>query len=290
MLIKTLREHFHNSLKEEYPDTEIQSFFYLLAECYLKLKRVDIALNLYMPVSNKKVQKFEMALTELKRHKPIQYIIGTTEFYGLSFKVTESTLIPRPETEELVAWILETLSQDPETFTILDIGTGTGCIAIALAKHLPNAKVYAVDISKKALSVAKTNAKLNKVEVEFVELDILNWQNDIQHSPIKDVEFDVIVSNPPYVRHLEKAQMSANVLKHEPAEALYVEDDQPLLFYKAITEYASSALKNQGHLFFEINQYLGAEMQQLLYAYGFGSISLKKDIFEKNRMISGHKN
>lgn len=287
MLLKTLREHFYTSLKEDYPETEIQSFFNLLSECFLKMKRVEVSLNLYAPISGKKTEKFENAITRLKDQEPIQYIIGSTEFYGLPFKVTESTLIPRPETEELVQWITDISNSKTENLSILDIGTGTGCIAICLAKNKPDATVYAVDISKKALTVARTNAKLNKVDIEFVELDILDWENGA--SNLKNIEFDIIVSNPPYVRALEKSQMSANVLRHEPGLALYVEDDDPLIFYKAIVEFAQTHLKSNGQLYFEINQYLGSEMVQLLEDSDFKEIELKMDIFGNNRMVSGVK-
>ena len=288
MLLKTLRENFYTALEDEYPDTEIQSFFNLLTECFLKMKRLDVTLNLYAPISGKKSEKFEDAIKRLKNHEPIQYIIGASEFYGLPFKVTENTLIPRPETEELVRWITDSVASKSE-LSILDVGTGTGCIAICLAKNIPNARVFALDVSKKALIVAKTNAKLNNVDVQFFELDILNWENSAFDLEFANLKFDIIVSNPPYVRSLEKAQMSANVLNHEPALALYVEDDEPLVFYRAITEFAKTYLKSNGQLFFEINQFLGVEMLQLLNTSNFKNIELKKDSFGNDRMISGIK-
>ncbi|RXJ50739.1 peptide chain release factor N(5)-glutamine methyltransferase [Gelidibacter gilvus] len=284
MLLKTLREHFYSALKEEYPETEIRSFFNLLSECFLKMKPVEVSMNLYAPISGKKTEKFENAITRLKNQEPIQYIIGSTEFYGLPFKVTESTLIPRPETEELVQWVLDSSASKMENFTILDIGTGTGCIAISLAKNRPHATVFAVDISGKALTVAKTNAKLNKVDVEFMELDILNWNSEFEN-----LEFDIIVSNPPYVRTLEKSQMSDNVLRHEPSLALFVTDDDPLIFYKKIAEFSTAHLKRNGQLFFEINQYLGAEMVQLLENFDYRDVELKKDIFGNARMVAANK-
>lgn len=284
MLLKTLREHFYSALKEDYPETEIQSFFKLLSECFLKMKPVEVSLNLYVPISGKKTEKFENAITRLKNQEPIQYIIGSTEFYGLPFKVTQSTLIPRPETEELVQWVIDSSGSKMENFSILDIGTGTGCIAISLAKKRPDATVFAVDISGKALTVAKTNAKLNKVDVEFMELDILNWNSEFEN-----LEFDIIVSNPPYVRTLEKSQMSDNVLRHEPSLALFVTDDDPLIFYKKITEFSKERLKNKGQLFFEINQYLGSEMVQLLEDFDFKDVALKQDIFGNDRMVSATK-
>ncbi|MEO8772946.1 MAG: peptide chain release factor N(5)-glutamine methyltransferase [Gelidibacter sp.] len=289
MLLKTLRENFFTSLEGEYPDTEIQSFFNLLSESFLKMKRLDVSMNLYAPISGKKVEKFENAIKRLKNHEPVQYIIGVTEFYGLPFKVTESTLIPRPETEELVQWVRDVAISKTDTISILDIGTGTGCIAISLAENIQAATVYAMDVSKKALNVAKTNAKLNKVDVEFFEVDILDWKSDAWNSEFENLKFDIIVSNPPYVRELEKAQMSANVLMHEPALALYVADDDPLVFYKTIMEFSKAYLKTDGQIFFEINQYLGAETLELLLHSDFINVELKKDIFGNDRMISGVK-
>jgi release factor glutamine methyltransferase len=289
MLLKTLRDQFYTELLEHYPETELQSFFNLLSECILKMKGHEVSLNLYAPISGKKTEKFENAIKRLKKHEPIQYIIGTTEFYGLPFKVTESTLIPRPETEELVQWVTDVATSKSENFTILDIGTGSGCIAISLAKSRPNAIVYAIDVSKKALTIAKTNAKLNEVNVEFVELDILNWQNEPGNAEFENLKFDVIVSNPPYVRQMEKVHMSANVLRHEPGLALYVEDDEPLIFYKTIAKFATAYLKDNGHLFFEINQYLGLEMVEFLEDSNFKNVALKKDISGNDRMVSAIK-
>lgn len=286
MLLKTLRENFYTSLKDEYPETEIHSFFNLLGECFLKMKRLDVSLNLFVPISGKKIEKFEDAIKRLKNFEPIQYIIGVTEFSGLPFRVTESTLIPRPETEELVQWAIEGAKSKTDALSILDIGTGTGCIAVSIAKNIPDATVYAIDVSKKALTVARTNAKLNKVSVEFIELDILKWKTSLE---FENLNFDIIVSNPPYVRQLEKAQMSANVLQYEPDLALYVDDDDPLVFYRTIAEFASEHLNVNGQLIFEINQYLGSEMLQLFEDYNFKDFELKKDIFGNDRMISGIK-
>lgn len=192
--------------------------------------------------------------------------------------MNKHTLIPRPETEELVEWILinpEFKFQNPQ---FLDIGTGSGCIAISLAKNLPNAKVSALDISEEALKIAKGNAKLNKVEVDFFQTDILAAET-------LSKKYDVIVSNPPYVRELEKKQMQQNVLKYEPYSALYVKDEDPLLFYRAISRLAKNHLNPGGKLFFEINEYLAYEMTELLKAEGFKNIEIKKDIYGKDRML-----
>lgn len=289
MLLKTLRKRFFSSLKEEYPDTEIQSFFYLLSEWILKMKRLDVTLSLDRPISGIELENFENAISRLKSHEPIQHIIGYVEFYGLPFQVSENTLIPRPETEELVAWVLDTAKSKTDQLSILDIGTGTGCIAISLAKNLPSAKVYAMDVSQKALDIAKNNAKQNGVNIEFFEIDILDWRKRSEDLGMENLKFDIVVSNPPYVRELEKEQMHTNVLDYEPALALFVSNDDPLIFYREIAQFALAYLKNNGHLFFEINQYLGSEMLDLLNSNGFKNAILIKDIFGNDRMISGIK-
>ena len=242
----------------------------MLSEFHLNFKRIDITLQPDFEVNYQVLEHFLNAITRLKTYEPIQYIIGQTEFYGLSFKVNSHTLIPRPETEELVELVINNVKlKSTQPLSILDIGTGTGCIAISLAKHIANAQVFAVDVSDDALKVAKENAVLNGVNVEFIKVDILNWQSE---SKLQDLTFDIIVSNPPYVRQLEKAEMKTNVLQHEPHLALFVDDANPLQFYQAITQFASQKLQPNGHLYFEINQYLGDEMLQLLQSYHFKNI------------------
>ena len=277
MKISDLKSIFKKTLSELYPSEEIQSFFNILSEKYLNLSRIEIALNPERTISETKADKFQKAILRLQNHEPVQYIIGETEFYGLPFKVNTHTLIPRPETEELVEWILSGFPPSGAR-GILDIGTGTGCIAISLAKNLPNAKISALDISEEALKIAEANAKLNKVEVNFFQTDILAAET----LPKK---YDVIVSNPPYVRELEKKQMQQNVLKYEPHSALYVKDEDPLLFYRAISRLAKNHLNPGGKLFFEINEYLAYEMTELLKAAGFKNIEIKKDIYGKDRML-----
>ncbi len=286
MNLKEVQNTFHKELDDLYGKEEVDSFFFILTEAFYKISRLNLAMN---PEAS--VNDYELilnALQLLKKEQPIQYIIGETEFYGLPFKVNEHTLIPRPETEELVEWVISKFRILNSEFRILDIGTGTGCIAITLAKNLPKATVYALDLSKAALNVAKQNAKLNKVNIEFIEADILNsetWQSDF-----KRLKFDIIVSNPPYVRELEKQQMQPNVLNNEPHLALFVKDENPLLFYNAITQFAVNNLSKNGMLFFEINEFLGKEMIQLLVNNKFEDIVLKQDIFKKDRMIKGIKN
>jgi len=281
MILKSLKTYFSAALLDYYPDTEIDSFFNMLSLHILKMKRIDISQSLFSVVSGKKYDKFQVAIERLKRYEPIQYVIGDTEFYGLEFKVNPSVLIPRPETEELVAWIIDE-HKKKQQISILDIGTGSGCIAVALAKHLVNANVYALDVSLEALSLAKENALTNDVNVEFIEADILDWN-------FGDLQFDVIVSNPPYVRELEKEAMSANVLDYEPHLALFVKDDDALLFYRTISKVANKILKLNGQLYFEINESLGKDTNDLLSNSGYSDVELKKDHFQKDRMIKAIK-
>jgi len=284
MTLVNIKNTFHKELKNLFPINEIDTFFYLLTETHLKLKRVDIALNPDKEIHKEIEKKYYSALAKLKKEIPIQYIIGETEFYGLPFYVDKSVLIPRPETEELVSWIVREVKikkpslSEPIPYNILDIGTGSGCIAIALAKNLPKAKVWALDVSEKAIEVAQNNAKLNQVNIHFLNEDILS----LKSLPEK---FDSIVSNPPYVRELEKNEIKNNVLQNEPHLALFVKNNDPLLFYDKIAGFAKENLNPKGKLYFEINQYLGKNTVQLLKEKGFKNIELKKDIFGKDRMI-----
>jgi release factor glutamine methyltransferase len=238
-----------------------------------------LALQPDLIFSEEEIAAWNSILEQLKLEIPIQYLLGKTSFYGLDFEVNENVLIPRPETEELVDWILE--RQQPtgngRNLKILDIGTGSGCIAISLAKNLPNAQVFAIDVSEKALATAKKNAESNAVKVTFISRNILDAE-DLEQ------EFDIIVSNPPYVRNLEKEEIKKNVLEHEPHLALFVEDNDALIFYRKIAELAQKNLSNSGELYFEINQYLGKEMVDLLEGMNFKNIELRKDIYGNDRM------
>ena len=281
MLLKQYKSHFFNSLKNIQDEQEIESFFFILTEYLHNLKRVDVALNPNFELTNEEVEKWNAILSELQQEKPIQYITGEAWFYGLKFDVNENTLIPRPETEELVEFILKETSNfqlPASSLNILDIGTGSGCIPISLKANLPQANVSAIDVSEKALEVAKRNAELNKVEINFILTNILEVEDLNQH-------FDIIVSNPPYVRNLEKQEIKKNVLDYEPHLALFVEDTDALLFYRKIAQLALENLSPNGLLFFEINQYLGKETVELLENLGFKNIELKKDIYGNNRMI-----
>ncbi|WP_428740299.1 peptide chain release factor N(5)-glutamine methyltransferase [Tenacibaculum sp.] len=283
MQLKEYRVYYTEQLESIYPKTEIDTFFFLIIEEYLGLQRIDLALQPTFEIPSDKIKLLDEVLVRLQKEEPVQYILGKTEFYGLPFYVNSNTLIPRPETEELVEWILDevkegVLESDEKPISILDIGTGTGCIPISLKKHLPKANVNAIDISEEALKVAQQNAKLNEVAITFIHQDILQTENLPE-------QFDIIVSNPPYVRELEKVEIKNNVLENEPHLALFVEDENPLLFYKKIADLAIKQLTPKGLLFFEINQYLGKETVDMLKSKGFSKIELRKDLFGNDRMI-----
>ncbi|WP_320814435.1 peptide chain release factor N(5)-glutamine methyltransferase [Flavobacterium sp.] len=280
MLIKEINNNFHEQLDALFGKDEVQSFFFILMEYLHNLKRIDLALNPNFEISEEEVQKWEAIISELKTEKPIQYIIGETWFYDSKFYVNEHTLIPRPETEELVDWIVSNLqiSKFPNQQKILDIGTGTGCIPISIKKNIPEAEVFAIDVSEEALKVAKRNTIENKVEVHFILQNILELEK-------LEPKFDVIVSNPPYVRNLEKQEIKKNVLDYEPHLALFVEDNDALLFYRKIAQLAKESLVEDGQLFFEINQYLGKQTVELLEQLGFKNIELRKDIYGNDRMV-----
>ena len=281
MKIKEYKGDFIKALLPFYDEMEAESFFYLLLENKHQLRRIDLALDVDIEFSETDISNWNAILEKLKIQIPIQYIIGTTHFYGLEFIVDENVLIPRPETEELVDWIVKLNSKlsKKKNLKILDIGTGSGCIAVSLAKNIPNSEVFAIDVSEKALAIAKKNAILNKVPVTFLHKNILETKDLNQ-------KFDIIVSNPPYVRNLEKAEIKPNVLDNEPHLALFVPDNDPLIFYKKIAELAAANLNPNGQLFFEINQYLGKETQELLEYIGLKNIELRKDIYGNDRMIA----
>ena len=281
MQLKALQDFFQNGLLGYYPKEEITSFFNLLCEDRLGFKRIDISLKAETYITPGTFEFFEAAIGRLLVYEPIQYILGKTSFYGLDFSVNSKVLIPRPETEELVAWILKDANPN-QPLKILDIGSGSGCIAISLAKHLPQAAVFALDVSPEALSVVQQNSKQNEVQITAIEANVLEWTN-------ADRSFDVIVSNPPYVRELEKKFMAPNVLEHEPHLALFVENDAPLLFYKAIVELSKISLKKDGLLYFEINEHLGAETKALFSSEAFEDVKLKTDFYTKPRMIRAKK-
>ena len=247
------------------------------------MKRIDLALQPEVTFTAKQLEDWNAILAKLQQEIPIQYLLGKTHFYGLDFEVDGNVLIPRQETEELVDWIIRNQQiNKPTSQQVLDIGTGSGCIAISLAKNMPDAKVCAIDVSEKALFVAQKNADLNQVDVTFLLQNILETED-------LNATFDIIVSNPPYVRNLEKVEIKKNVLEHEPHLALFVQDHDALVFYRKIAELAQKNLKENGQLYFEINQYLGREMIDLLESMGFVEVALRKDIYGNDRMIRAKK-
>ena len=281
MLLREIRNVFHKELDPRYPEQEVDSFFYRMLEHYLGLERFVLAIQPNLTLTKEEEQPLFEGLSALKMDRPIQYILGIAHFMEMDFTVNEHVLIPRPETEELVRWILEECQVErSRKLKILDIGTESGCIAVALAKNIPNSEVYALDISEKALEVAKLNATQNTTDIHFFQGDILTMDT-------LGLKFDVIVSNPPYVREMEKENINANVKNYEPGLALFVKDESPLMFYKKITFFARHNLSKDGLLFFEINQYLGEATKHLLEDQKFVDIELRKDIFGNDRMLRG---
>ena len=279
MTIKQYRDQFIQELTPIYGMDEADSFFYLILDAKHQLKRVDLALQPDLVFSITELEAWNLILDQLKKEIPVQYLLGTTHFYGLEFEVNPNVLIPRPETEELVEWIVQqsTINHQPTTIKILDIGTGSGCIAISLAKNLPNSEVFALDVSEQALATAQRNAESNQVAIQFIHQSILETE-DLGH------QFDIIVSNPPYVRDLEKQEIKKNVLDNEPHLALFVADNDALLFYRKIAQLAQKNLSPTGQLYFEINQYLGQEMVALLKEMNFQNTELRKDVYGNDRM------
>ena len=277
MKLKDLKKDFITKLAITYPNEEILSIFKILCKQYMNMSPTKLLLAGEELINIKQIDMFSKAIIKLLSEEPIQYILETTSFYGLEFICTPSALIPRPETEELVDWIVKSETNE---IKILDIGTGTGCISVSLANR-NGFVVDALDVSSSALELAKQNAKKNQVDINFIEADIFEY--------ISDKQYDLIVSNPPYIRNLEKKKMQNNVLNFEPQLALFVEDDDPLVFYNSILQFANSNLYEKGSVYFEINENFSKEMESLLYSYGFTEIELKKDSFGKNRFIRGLK-
>jgi len=272
MTLADFKNKMEFTLLSVYESDELNSIFYLISEEFLQIPRSKILLADEIELDSKKQKLFQNALTRLEKNEPVQYVLGKAAFMNLEFNVNSNVLIPRPETEELVRLMLKDELDGKE---ILDIGTGSGCIAISLAKNLPNAKVSALDISKDAIELSKMNAKENDVNLEFINTDILDYKSD--------KKYDIIVSNPPYVIGEEKKHMSKNVLDYEPELALFVVDNNPLLYYKAILEFAKTSLNKNGKIYFEINEKYNQEIIDLANYFGYSNVDCSKDIFEKNR-------
>lgn len=275
-LVQNPAEHIHNALREFYPADEVKTFSRLILQDVFRYSAADIATRKFNKLSDAERIKLEDILLRLRNYEPFQYILGKAHFFDMEFTVDPSVLIPRPETEELVEWILsENKRTDPK---ILDIGTGSGCIAVALAKNIPQAEVHAWDISEKALRVAAANAQLNNVEVFFEQVDVL------REIP-GQAGYDIVVSNPPYVTESEKRGMEPNVLRFEPHEALFVPNDNALLFYERIAGIALQQLNTAGKLFFEINRAYGERIVAMLNQTGYLNVEMRKDLSGNDRMI-----
>jgi len=278
MNIKALQHIVFSQLQTTFDSIEAKVFTNMLLHYYTGYDSISLNLNPQIAVDTMVMHRIDEAVKELLQHKPIQYILGETEFCGLKFKVNPAVLIPRQETEELTEWAA---TENPQAKNILDLCTGSGCIAVSLAHKLKNAYLMGVDISCDALSVAKTNTVWNQVKVDFLHADVLHPKFSL------DKKFDVIVSNPPYVRRMEQQQMHARVLDYEPQSALFVNDDNPLLFYKAIARIGTTHLADNGRLYFEINEVFGKEVADLLLQSDYKEVIIKKDIHGKDRMVCG---
>ncbi len=279
--MQTTIQYIKNELKDVYPESEVQGLTRIVLEHITGWNYTQQQLNQQNKIPESAKQEIVTIVERLKNYEPVQYILGETEFFGMKLKLSPEVLIPRPETEELVKLVLDrNTNRRPR---ILDIGTGSGCIALALKYHLKEAQVSGVDVSEMALEIAKENAKLNQLEVEYFYADILRWED------FKWGHYDIIVSNPPYVRESEKIQMQKNVIAYEPHNALFVSDNDPLIFYRKIITFAIKYLSKNGSLFFEINENLGKEMYELFNALGFRKIEVLNDINGKKRMICGIK-
>jgi len=276
--MQAAKKLIYDNLSPFYCKQEIESFIKLIFEKVLGLSKLQVHLNQHLKISGANLTQIKEIINRLIQFEPIQYILGETEFYGLTFKVNSAVLIPRPETEELVDWIIKDCHLlNP---TILDIGTGSGCIPISLVKNLPGALAEGWDISYEALKVAKMNAVINQVNINFHYADILK-----PSFPFQKEKYDIIVSNPPYITTSEQLSMLKNVIDYEPHIALFVPETDSLIFYRAITDIAINQLKSGGNLYFEINERFGNETADLLALKGFRNIILRKDINGRERMI-----
>ncbi len=279
-----VKSYFLERLAVVFSEREILTFYKESLKKRLKLSDTDLILQKDIRLSESDLLFFRSVVKRLLNHEPFQYIIGETFFYDLTIRCDERALIPRPETEELVNWVLNTLNSKNHQ-VIVDMCTGTGCIALALKSKLSNSKVFATDFSLEALALAKKNAMLLNLGVDFIEENALVYDSD----NFEINSLDVIVSNPPYIPMKDKSQMEKNVLDFEPHMALFVSDENPLIFYRAITEKANSLLKPSGYLFFEIHENYGVQTKELVESLGFDEVELKLDLQGKKRMLRAKK-
>lgn len=277
MTLNDYKNLFEQQLNGLYDEEERKALLAVVMDEVLNYSRADMVLKKDEELLPEVQTRLTEVVTQLQKEIPVQYIFEKAHFYGYEFKVSPATLIPRRETEELVEWILEAMNRQPQKkWTVLDIGTGSGCIPITIKKEFSLAEVSAIDISPEALSIAEENAHNLNVKIRFIQQNILEAKTLDK--------YDIIISNPPYVRHLEKAEMKNNVLRHEPHLALFVKNEDPLIFYRKIMQLAKESLTENGVLFFEINQYLGNEMTELVSEY-FDNVILKKDLQGNDRMM-----
>ncbi len=278
MLLREIRHIFHKELDHQYGRDEVEHFFHHFVEHYLGQPRFHLALQPDWVVTKDEEAVFFRGLAALRQGQPLHYILGSKVFMDLHFRLNSHVLIPRPETEELVRKVIEENKGHPGPLQVLDLGTGSGCIAVALAKYLPGADVHATDISTEALRLAQENARENGVEVDFTVSDITEMELNKEF-------FNIIVSNPPYIPEEEKKDMEPHVKDSEPALALFVPDERPLLFYEYIAKQAFDALVDGGKLYLEINQRFGNEVRELLMSYGFDQVEVSPDLYGKDRFI-----
>jgi len=283
-LLKEIKNYYLNEIANLYGINEAESMLNLLINHFFGLNRTGQLLKPDFRLTETEMLKLHFAVKELKKEKPVQYIVGNAEFYGMNLKVNPSVLIPRPETEELVDKIVKA-NVDNSRLKVLDIGTGSGCIALALKSSMPDSSVVAVDVSEEALAIAEENKHSLALKVEFQKLNILDAS---EWHILK--KFDIIVSNPPYVTVAEKSRMRKNVFDNEPSIALFVTDDEPLVFYNAITDFAQTHLNRSGVLWFEINEKFGEQVKDLMAKKGFSELKIYPDIHKKERFVSGRLN
>jgi release factor glutamine methyltransferase len=270
----------HLELDSVYTNQEVGVMIHALLEEFCGLSKIKVLTEPDLTVSESELLKIHFAIKDLKRHKPLQYILGKTDFFDLNILLSHNVLIPRPETEELVSRIIEE-NKGKKDLRIADLGCGSGCIAIALAKHLKSSKVFAFDISDEALKQTEINAQHNEVAIEIIKADMG------KELPLNE-QFDIIVSNPPYVRESEKIQMRANVIDYEPHLALFVTDENPLIFYQNIASIASKSLKNNGKIYLEINESLSVETELIFKNLNYET-EVIEDLFGKCRMVFARK-
>ncbi|HTL80545.1 MAG TPA: peptide chain release factor N(5)-glutamine methyltransferase [Bacteroidia bacterium] len=278
--ISDIASFFREELSALYEREEIDRFAEFCFGDFSAITKVDLLLEPGRTVSESELLKYNFAVKDLKKGRPIQYILGNAHFLGMKFKVNEDVLIPRPETEELVMMVVEKCKNFPGTISLIDIGTGSGCIAVSLKKKLEHCHVYAIDVSPAALEVAKENAEMLDAEIHFSQVNILDEPSRDKLPPVS-----VIVSNPPYVKYSEKEKMERNVTEYEPHQALFVNDEDALVFYRAIAEFGKKKLKPNGKIFVEINENLGIETALLFQRSGYAHVELKKDLQGKERFI-----